>query len=95
MKHGAKTLPVLSPHIRVWVKSPSDKGEEGTVVRVDSNPESYWVPIRFIEIRRNRNHLFLLEMTKEEGFKPSESSPKQWKLVRALSVEWNLLIPIA
>ena len=73
LKHRAKTLPVLSPGDRVWVKSPSDKGEEGFVVRLDSNPESYWVSIGSREIRRNRKHLFLLAMPKEEGCKPSES----------------------
>ena len=59
-KFRAKSLPVLKEGQKVWVKAPTDRGEEATVVRADSSPESYWVKTGNREIRRNRKHLFLL-----------------------------------
>jgi hypothetical protein len=68
-KYRAKTLPRLKAGERVWVKSPSDPGKEGIVVREDTHPDSYWVKVGDSEIRRNRKHLFSLEgSSTEEGF---------------------------
>ena len=59
-KFRAKELTELKPGTRVWVKAPTDPGQEGFVVRKDPTPESYWVKVNQSEIRRNRKHLFVL-----------------------------------
>jgi hypothetical protein len=60
LKYRAHKLPDLTLGDKVWVKSPSDKGSEGTVLRRDKTPHSYWVGVGNSELRRNRKHLFLL-----------------------------------
>ena len=60
LKFSAKSLPVLKPGQQVWVKSPTDIGKEGVVLRADDSPESYWVQLGQSEVRRNRKHLFIL-----------------------------------
>ena len=57
-KYRAKRLPGLEPGDRVWVKAPTDRGREGTVLRADDNPDSVWVTVEGRDLRRNRKHLF-------------------------------------
>jgi hypothetical protein len=59
-KYRVAKLPGLEAGQTVFVKSPSDIGKSGTVLRKDKSPESYWVRVGQSEIRRNRKHLFLL-----------------------------------
>ena len=76
-KHRAKTLAALRPGQCVWVNAPGDVGKEGTIVRVDKNPDSYWVKVGQSEIRRNRKHLFVLndghnDFSNDHGIRPFE-----------------------
>ena len=69
-KHNARVLPPLEIGQKVWIKSPSDIGAEGIVVRKDENPHSYWINRGDNTIRRNRKHLFELP-TENENVKSS------------------------
>ena len=44
-KYRVTRLPELQAGDRVWVKSPSDLGAEGFIVRKDALPDSYWVRV--------------------------------------------------
>jgi len=56
----SQTLPKLEPGNKVWVKSQADKRCNGTVLKEDPSPDSFWVKMGSSEVRRNRKHLFLL-----------------------------------
>ena len=45
----------------MYVKSPTDIGSQGIVIRKHDSIDSYWVRIGHSEVRRNRTHLFLLD----------------------------------
>ena len=64
-KYRVRNLTELNKGDRVWVKSPTDVGREGFVVRKDTHPDSFWVRVGDSELRRNRKHLFLLKGTSE------------------------------
>ena len=59
-KYRVSKLMALKEGDVVWIKSPSDIGCKGVIVRKDSAPESYWVNVGNSELRRNRKHLSLL-----------------------------------
>jgi len=65
-KYRARPLPKLEPGDQVWVKFPTDKGCNGTVLKEDPSPNSFWVNMGSSEVRRNRKHLFLLHDTQTE-----------------------------
>ena len=61
-KHHAKYLPELTEGQLVFVKAPTDKGQEGVIVRKDEfHPQSYWVQVGDSILRRNRKHLYVLQ----------------------------------
>jgi len=66
-KYRARPLPKLEPGDKVWIKSPTDKGCNGTVLREDPSPDSFWVKMGSSEVCRNRKHLFLLHDTETEN----------------------------
>jgi len=68
-KYRARPLPKLEPGDKVWVKSPTDKGCNGTVLRKDPSPDSFWVKIGSSEVSRNRKYFTLLhDMQTEDIF---------------------------
>ncbi|XP_067945100.1 uncharacterized protein [Watersipora subatra] len=58
-KYRVSEMPELNVNDKVSIKSPSDAGTGGIVVRKDPLPDSYWGRIGDKELRRNRKHLFL------------------------------------
>ena len=81
-KHHAKYLPELLPGQIVWVKAPTDAGQEGIVLYKDeSHPQSYWVKAGLSTVRRNRKHLFLLQKSSHPISEPADS-------IMPLALEW-------
>jgi transposase InsO family protein len=56
--HRAHNLSDLEEGQLVWVKTPNEKGFEGSVERRDTNPNSCWIKKGISSVRRNRKHLF-------------------------------------
>jgi len=65
-KYRARPLPKLEPGEKVWVKSPTNNVCNGTVLKEDPSPDSFWVKMGRSEVRRIRKHLFLLHDTQTE-----------------------------
>ena len=94
-KHRAKLLPELEIGARVWVKSPTDLGEEALVVKKDSNPESYWVKVDNKIIRRNRKHLYLLDgLRSGDGTTPVPNGGKQSDIGGSDSSDFSCLLDV-
>ena len=66
-KYHAKYLPELQPGQLVWVKAPTDKGQNGIIHSKDKHPHSYWVLVGDSLVRRTRTHLFLLQEHQDES----------------------------
>ena len=72
-KHHAKYLPELLPGQIVWVKAPTDAGQEVVLYKVESHPQSYWIKTGLSTLPRNRKHLFLLQKTNHPISEPADS----------------------